>query len=565
MQDIGTSISRSPDSCDAMVLGRYRFLGTAYEYTYRLRGVDDTGDPLTLTAERREPNGARGLLVCFALTAVAFFGTLVVLDSVGPFWLVSAISVFLPGTAAAIVAPVFRNRVPLPFNPLIFSDGYQNFEDLGRVEPLLVALVALGVGVFGLTTTTVLLLAIGIAGVAIFLALRNGDYTETEAQRLRTALPTPLLYYPTYALGIGVISLCSLLAVQMLTQRGYDWAAVFWVICFSAIYSVTVLLEGQGAASSEYFAYETRKEDFVEYNWVRWGIVLCCPLIVVGSVAALGVTALATLNAVDTTSRALVVAILAAISLPIWYLVGGFLFQTVGITAARWLLIRRSRPASASELPETPEKLNASVRIYETGPVGQVGFSTGRHAVICLHRETMEILGDDPEAFAALLAHEDAHASVYNDGLLSTYVPFVATALLTGQNLVYAALDFRARELRADRHAATVVSPEAIARAVKQMDDERERDSEPKLSTGVLFTSLTTFVPITPKEGGGVGRFTTNFGGFTMSNAHPSVEDRVDRLRSTFRNEGDETDPTTRSQQTGAGHIPPDSQPQDDR
>jgi len=126
---------------------------------------------------------------------------------------------------------------------------------------------------------------------------------------------------------------------------------------------------------------------------------------------------------------------------------------------------------------------------------------------------------------------------VYNDGLWSTYVPFVATLLLTGQNLVCTALDFREREFRADRYAAASVSPAAAARAVKEIDDAQKRDDDPNVPTAALFAPLTSFVPATPDGDGTVGVFSINFGGFTMSTAHPSIEQRVDRLQLTATDE----------------------------
>jgi len=528
---ITTAVPPWADGDEAVVSGRHRLLGTVYRYRYRLRQGDGPGDPTTLSTERRVPNGTRGIVAYLAFVPVVLFGAASIGSAAGSFVVVPAVAVVLPAVAVVLLAPVVQILVPRAFDPSVFPDEYRGMGGVGRIEPLAGVLVAVTVGFFGLSTTVGPLLAVAIGGATVVVALRRGDYTRTELERLWTTLPVPLVSYPLHALGLAVISLLALWLLREVTRAGYGRVGVLLAATVTVLYGVVRLQESHDDAAHERFAYRTWNESYVDRDRLRWGIVLACPLVVGGSLTALGALAVAALEAADTASTLAAVTILAAVSLPAWYFVGGFLYQTVGTTAARWLLLRRSRPVPASELPATPEEVNATIRVYETGPLGGVGFSTGRRAVICLHRETLDILGDDPEAFAALLAHEDAHASVYNDGLLSTYVPFVATALLAGQNLVYAALDFRAREFRADAHAAAVVSPDAVARAIERVDEARKRSRATSVTTDALFASLTPFVPAAPDEDDGVGLFSINFGGFTMSTAHPSVQERAGRVR----------------------------------
>ena len=537
---IGTAVAPSPRDDGTVIAGRRRLMGTAYEYAYRVRQGEGLGDPPTLAAERRVPNGTRGLVAYFALVPVALFGAVLVGDAVGPLAVVPAVAVVLPAPAVALLAPVVQILVPRPFDPSVFPDGYQGFPSVGRVALLVGALAAVTVGALGWSTAFGPPVAVGVGVATVALSLRRGDYTRTELERLWTTLPVPLVSYPVYALGLGAICLLALRLMRELARVGYGRVGVPFVVGICVLYGVVRLQENRDDAAHEHVAYRTWNEDYVERDRLRWAIVLGCPLLVGGSGAALGALALAVLDAADTASTVVAVAVLAGLSVPTWYYVGGFAFQTVGGTVGRLLLLRRSRSVPAAELPALPDEVNATVMAYETGPEGQFGLSTGRRAVICLHQETLDVLGDDPEAFAALLAHEDAHASVYDDGLLSTYVPFAATALLAGQNLVYAALDFRAREFRADRHAAAVVSPEATARAIERVDEARERGAESAASAPALFASLTPFVPAMPGGGAGAGPFSISFGGFAMSNAHPSVAERVDRLRSTSADGGGE-------------------------
>ncbi|MDZ7688627.1 MAG: hypothetical protein U5J64_07895 [Halobacteriales archaeon] len=102
--------------------------------------------------------------------------------------------------------------------------------------------------------------------------------------------------------------------------------------------------------------------------------------------------------------------------------------------------------------------------------------------------------------------------------------------MLTGKNVIYAVLEFRNRELRADDYAAEKVGQEMFRDtldAVASLKNERG-------SRGVEFESVPTFVSFSSVAGGGsIDRyFGTYFGNFGSVEAHPSIEERMERMES---------------------------------
>jgi Zn-dependent protease with chaperone function len=168
-------------------------------------------------------------------------------------------------------------------------------------------------------------------------------------------------------------------------------------------------------------------------------------------------------------------------------------------------------------------------RAVAFGDTGTVFVSTGDTALL------------DPPELAAILAHEDAHASVYNDGFLSVLAPLVAGCTFTGQNVLLGALNFRQRELRADDHAAAVTSSTQLVSALEQiygaLTEERATEGSAVDGAGITATSFTSFTPL-DRDLTAFGRtFGFFYGGFTMTRAHPNVTTRLKRLRERKKND----------------------------
>jgi Zn-dependent protease with chaperone function len=146
-----------------------------------------------------------------------------------------------------------------------------------------------------------------------------------------------------------------------------------------------------------------------------------------------------------------------------------------------------------------------------------------------------------PAEIRAVIAHEDAHACVYRDALLSTVIPLVASLFLVGQSTLLGLLDYRRRELRADRHAAEVTSVEALASALerlsppsdgggRQVDSHKTAGRHPRLGQHPSFAPLSSPDRSESNRPQLTSYFAPLFSAFAVVEAHPSLSDRLDAL-----------------------------------
>jgi Zn-dependent protease with chaperone function len=126
-----------------------------------------------------------------------------------------------------------------------------------------------------------------------------------------------------------------------------------------------------------------------------------------------------------------------------------------------------------------------------------------------------------------IVAHEFAHVGVYRDTLLAILTPFVATLTMTGQSAVLGLLDYRRREFRADQHAADVMSSDVVMAALRNAAAARQNEfvsTDPGDGVGILPT------PAGTPQGGDSGPFSPIFDSVGVTEAHPSIDERVAAL-----------------------------------
>lgn len=130
----------------------------------------------------------------------------------------------------------------------------------------------------------------------------------------------------------------------------------------------------------------------------------------------------------------------------------------------------------------------------------------------------------DEQAFAAVVAHEEGHIE-YGDTWLCNAISIASTVLLTGENVLYDMVNFYQREHQADMYACEAVGTDAVQRALSFLRDSENTDDGVD-SFGANFTPQ-----FNPDSAGQVGEsFELFFGGFALSDAHPSIDDRLARL-----------------------------------
>ena len=143
----------------------------------------------------------------------------------------------------------------------------------------------------------------------------------------------------------------------------------------------------------------------------------------------------------------------------------------------------------------------------------------------------------DLEEVAAVLAHEQAHID-HGDTTLGLVLPLVGALTLTGQNVLFDLFDVAEREHRADIAAAERLdTPTPLLSAFDRLDDlpERARSGRPA-GTGTLGA-----LPVGGLDGGAFALLTRPFrlffGSFALTDVHPSIADRRQRVREAFGTE----------------------------
>lgn len=213
----------------------------------------------------------------------------------------------------------------------------------------------------------------------------------------------------------------------------------------------------------------------------------------------------------------------------------GIFYQTVSpyVTLARWY--RQTTPQDVSDFSfgqhlDDIDPTGVEVWVIDDGIHQISSFSTLSRNVVILPRELIDGILDERE-LAAIFAHEYAHVAESNDGLIGTYAGIVSSMLLVGRNVLLACLGFHIRENEADVFAAETVSGDDLASALEAIEQELQLRSGRMGSTGlggaIRATGTSDTNPATTL------RATLNqyYGPWAMTQAHPPIEERIDRLR----------------------------------
>ena len=222
-------------------------------------------------------------------------------------------------------------------------------------------------------------------------------------------------------------------------------------------------------------------------------------------------------------------------TLPAAYLYSGIVAQVVGTLLTTVRLSIRSR--GTAEPMEISDTVSTPVVVLPIDGAFATGLSVGPYGRILISERLVEEL--EPDQLEAIVAHEHAHVSVYDDATLGVAVPFVASALLLSQNVLLGLLDYRKREFRADRYAARITSPASLRSALIRATTLDAPPGSPGQSTPGpgLAVGFMPSPPILPQLVSNVSIYQPLFTGFALSEAHPSVEERITEL-STMESDG---------------------------
>lgn len=172
-----------------------------------------------------------------------------------------------------------------------------------------------------------------------------------------------------------------------------------------------------------------------------------------------------------------------------------------------YLITRKIRPIISSSKADLDLDSDAKVLLDNSEDQGPSSLSTGFNDYIFLPEQALGKLSE--EELKAVIKHEEFHIK-NNDALLAMYMPILGLLLLTGQNVLFNLFDFRNSEFSADEYAARHTSSEIVQSAIDSLGGSNT-DLEPKSRLEKIF-----------------GLF---YGGFALSEAHPSPNQRKRNLR----------------------------------
>lgn len=192
---------------------------------------------------------------------------------------------------------------------------------------------------------------------------------------------------------------------------------------------------------------------------------------------------------------------------PLLYFVCGLIYQVVHWAKEKLELLVYSSPI------ERNFSTSASVLSAGSNLKSPVSLSTGFTDYIFLPEEFLP--GEDgveltDKELEAIVAHEESHIK-NRESILLFVLPILSAILFTGQNIVFSLFNFREREHQADEYASEKIGEDAIVSALQKVRYQVENDE----------AELTWWQE----------HFGLFYGTFAQSKAHPSISERISRIR----------------------------------
>jgi Zn-dependent protease with chaperone function len=205
--------------------------------------------------------------------------------------------------------------------------------------------------------------------------------------------------------------------------------------------------------------------------------------------------------------------------LPILYYLGGLIYQSSSFIYTTARLVGDAKKCDIDVGQSYPVYLVDS-KLCDVGAV-----SLGYTEFIVISEKLRHKL--DEEELEAIISHEEAHFE-FGDAGLAFKVGLLSSVLLTGRNILFGVLNFREREFRADRYACSRVGEDQLIQALNSIQElEFEEDSAAIPGFAPTVTRFRSNTPRSVLE----TVFGFYFGGFALSGAHPSINERKTAIR----------------------------------
>jgi Zn-dependent protease with chaperone function len=467
------------------------------------------------------------------------------LSAMSQVWGIARQALIASGVFAAYVAVVGPTMVRLSRRPNLLAEVQELGDRYLRVETTFDAVLltpagaCLLLGVFrgeerllalsgGFLACQILVVAVGVADGRPLLWLRRGvaELVGGTPIAARYARALGLTMLPLAAIGVAQFALGPQLG-DTVTLPAMDLLATGCLCLFAASVAVNLATEAFGAG----YHAARRKSMTPATVAVGLAVVAACS---VATYAALGyVLELWVLDGLLPFNARPYSAFRLSLT------TATLLFLTVPAGAVTQAIVdvrgRLGPPAAAERLTTDPAtRIGAPVYVLDSdAPFSEVSGTYGGDPYIVISTEMLSKLGDDGE-IAAVLAHEQAHID-HGDTTLGLVLPLISVLTLTGQNVLFDLFDVPEREHRADIAAArSLDSPDPLLSAFDSLDDLPERaQSDRPAGTGTLGA-----LPVGEHEGSALSLlarpFRLFFGRFALTDVHPSVDARRERVRVAF-------------------------------
>lgn len=413
---------------------------------------------------------------------------------------------------------------------------FESGEDHRHLMPLVTLFVPMLVllWVMGSADGIVRLLAIaGIAGLLVVYERRQ-SWMVTQSYRWQRWFVSRMKQFPLIAANYvaGLVLGSMWLAVFLVLHDGIMTLAFLlrWPVLFPLVLGAVILLSlwQFGQTLSGAWKFETSNFQQHGRNIERPHALGVTSLVVIGMSLAFGflsyrflVEAVTFLRTFESVGAYWLVFVTGT---PLWYFVGGFLYQLGSFAWAVGTLLR------ATEQRELDHVLAVDAT---THVVDYDGLFAGAISLLDDHvlvsRGMLEQLSD--EELAAVLAHEEGHVE-HGETRLGLAIAVLSPLVLTGRNVLYGVFDFRRREFRADSYAASRLGDERPV--VSMLDSLQERKAESS-TEGTVRSATPTLVSLETTEAEDQSplerAFGFYFGEFAMSRIHPSLSERKKALQ----------------------------------
>jgi hypothetical protein len=312
-------------------------------------------------------------------------------------------------------------------------------------------------------------------------------------------------------LFIAQITVFSLYLTQLLGYKSPISIGIGYFLLLSAWYIIRIALTGDGAVEAYLRSIEEQPENEQPKIRILNLIVGVLPSIIL----IYGYIAVVYILQLNLTELEDAVLILTGF-VPGLYILTGTTIQTISFVA-----MMRSQLGNSSPI-NTGLKSEYSLRKLKSDAYDAYAISTFTNHYIIISERLLEEFEDDE--VQSIIYHEESHIE-NGDSVLSFIIPIIGLITFAPQGVLFESLDFRSREIRADR--------EAFSRS-----DGKLEDTLTKLRTKQVFESEdegeSTFSPFSGElneDENKPDEYRLLYGAHALEEAHLSIPERIERLR----------------------------------